>query len=652
MSALDQILLIPGIGRRSNIVDQIRQIVFKEGDFGGMWLPFIQESVFSDTGTTVITEGGTVQQLNDLSGNNLHFTQATSGTRPTWSTGEIVADGTKAMTTGTADFSGSNRVTMICLMRRTGTSSGFVMALGGNEINTFSFFSPSTATNNHVFRSRGAFSSDAVTPSEYPSPEGPAMFVGIGGNGLRTYLTRNDIPVVFATPTNPPDSWISAALTFFERSGTNKFAGEIQALIIVDRGLQDFEIESVSRLLTGKTGIGLNRPKIVPTRSRDSMFSWWTQPLIAETPTGTWVAFTNNAGEIALRNLDTGDTEVLATQSKDDHMAPAILHVAGKMPLAFWHSRPGTKLFWKKGTLSGDFTTLGTTSEKETTGATQFRYTRAISVPGTDDIYVFGRRDSSRWAFFKSTDYGDTFADHVDFFNIQTTGQAYISFAEMGGGNVRCAFYTHPTSAAAIQAIYYCEINLATGAITKADGTSIGNMSTDLPLTLSDLEKVFDAADESDVNTVRMYEVGTGPVPQITFATWDDTLTEADREYRYVYWNGSNWVMRFVAMTGERFGYTEPIGYHGGIAIPHGSNGHQFIVSRESSGDWILERYESSDQGQNFAIKEIKRSKATKLVRPYTAPGKNKLMFVEAYGYGDSFSVWQSDLIVCQNDLR
>jgi hypothetical protein len=51
-----------------------------------LWLDASQQStLFTDAGTTpVTTSGQSVYQWNDLSGNNRHATQATSGSRPTW----------------------------------------------------------------------------------------------------------------------------------------------------------------------------------------------------------------------------------------------------------------------------------------------------------------------------------------------------------------------------------------------------------------------------------------------------------------------------------------------------------------------------------------------------------------------------------------
>src|SRR5580692_2641587 len=53
-----------------------------------LWLK-ADAGVYSDAGTTLATNGQTVQQWNDQSGNGRHATQATSGNRPTYNTGKF-----------------------------------------------------------------------------------------------------------------------------------------------------------------------------------------------------------------------------------------------------------------------------------------------------------------------------------------------------------------------------------------------------------------------------------------------------------------------------------------------------------------------------------------------------------------------------------
>lgn len=50
---------------------------------GGYW-DVAQSHVWSDNGSTQITDGGSVYRIDDLSGNGNHWLQTTSGSRPVW----------------------------------------------------------------------------------------------------------------------------------------------------------------------------------------------------------------------------------------------------------------------------------------------------------------------------------------------------------------------------------------------------------------------------------------------------------------------------------------------------------------------------------------------------------------------------------------
>ena len=88
-----------------------------------LWLDASQQStLFTDAGTTAVTTSGqSIYQWNDLSGNNRHAVQATSGNRPTW---VPPASGQNGL--GVANFNGS--------------SSFFDTSMSLNGISSFSVF--------------------------------------------------------------------------------------------------------------------------------------------------------------------------------------------------------------------------------------------------------------------------------------------------------------------------------------------------------------------------------------------------------------------------------------------------------------------------------------------------------------------------------
>lgn len=89
------------------------------------------DAVFNDAGVTYVTNGDTVQQWNDLSGNGYHLTQANSSQRPTFNSSALV--GRYGLT-----FTAANSHTLF-------TSSGIVN-IGSTQASCFAVFTaPSPA---------------------------------------------------------------------------------------------------------------------------------------------------------------------------------------------------------------------------------------------------------------------------------------------------------------------------------------------------------------------------------------------------------------------------------------------------------------------------------------------------------------------------
>lgn len=91
-------------------------------------------AVYSDLGTTPITDGGSVEQWNDQSGNGFNFTQTTLGNRPTWSntTGTInglpivkFTDSSSQFLTGSPTHASSNFTAFAVLARNTAAGTHY-----------------------------------------------------------------------------------------------------------------------------------------------------------------------------------------------------------------------------------------------------------------------------------------------------------------------------------------------------------------------------------------------------------------------------------------------------------------------------------------------------------------------------------------------
>ena len=107
-----------------------------------LWLKADAE-VYNDAGTTIATNGNTVQQWNDVSGNGNHASQASSGNRPTYTTNIVNA-------LPALDFSGSDYIDPSALgIPGTGGFSIFI-ALQPTSINTNQYIIDRTSATNNL----------------------------------------------------------------------------------------------------------------------------------------------------------------------------------------------------------------------------------------------------------------------------------------------------------------------------------------------------------------------------------------------------------------------------------------------------------------------------------------------------------------------
>lgn len=367
----------------------------------------------------------------------------------------------------------------------------------------------------------------------------------------------------------------------------------------------------------------------------DVVSSWWTLPRAVATGGKVFTGGVRADGTVAVVALDdTGSERVsLATFGADDHNTPSFLVQSGKRPWMFYadHNGGTPTLYRHQAVTEGDLLRWGARQTKDGSAGGQHAYVQAFAVPASNTIYVFVRIANETWHVFKSTDWGATFSASIEFIDFGTSNQGYIALRQLADGNLRMVAYGHPTLST-IPDIRYCDINITTGAITKIDGTSLGNLDgTSLPLAPSSLDLVYDATTEG----VRLFDISDGPEREIAFATWtNDTNTM----YRYLRHDGSSWQTPInVVAAGVVFGGDVDAHYVGGMSFPEDTPGDVVYLSRESSGTWTIERADRNGSTFDLTVQATAPG-GHKYIRPYAlAPGSTPydLVYVDVTTYTD-----------------
>lgn len=429
-------------------------------------------------------------------------------------------------------------------------------------------------------------------------------------------------------------------------SETVFFSGDIADVVIVQGALSTYYRTLIETQLALEYGLSLEQIEAdYPTRIVDHFASWWSLPRAVALNGKTYVGGVSKQGTVAVAELGgVGRRWAMDTYPVDDHNTPAIVAPAGKVPIVFWtdHSGSYQGLNWRKGTASEDFSAWGSRSRKTMSVAGQTAYVQAYNRPGTDEIVVFVRVGNSSWHVLRSTDYGVTFGNSVSFLDYTGTNQAYMATRQLADGNLRVAIYGHPVLSV-YPDIYYCHINLATGAVTKDDGTNIANIytPTGLPLGPTSAELAFDVATGGS----RLFDISDGPEIEIALATW---TTDSNAVYRYLRKDAvTGWEIHTVTTPGVVFGYDAATHYHGGISFPKGTPGGLLFLSREDAGQWTIERHETADGGDTFTSSVlVSGQNGRKVLRPYglASTDPHPLVYLDASYYGADYDEFAGEL--------
>ena len=236
-----------------------------------LWLK-ADEGVYNDAGTTLATDGQTVQEWHDWSGNNNDFTQTTGASKPTWSTNTVngypvvTFDGSATQMLA-SDFIGTNDITLFIVAKsdnaspvnetilRQGYTSGTSVSMAAFLSSTnFSFscvdntstgYTDSTPLSTGFAVYSGAYSSNSSIIEVHTNGDSNGT-TATGGNPL--FASSVDV-VLGARPTSD----LTTPATF-----DRHFDGGVAEVLIYNSSLSDSNREKVERYLANKYGITIS----------------------------------------------------------------------------------------------------------------------------------------------------------------------------------------------------------------------------------------------------------------------------------------------------------------------------------------------------------------------------------------------------------
>jgi hypothetical protein len=450
-----------------------------------------------------------------------------------------------------------------------------------------------------------------------------------------------------ATTGAPGDSTARLCIGSYDITGNSGWYGYIDEVAFWKRALTPTELAT----LYG-SGAGITYPfsaaPSVRTSALDVVASWWSVPRAVQLGTKTYFCGIDTRGLAEVGCFDHADSNrsfqaPIATLIVDDHCAPCIIAPSGQPPLVFYtyHPDQAGKVYLRRGTVNASWANLADVQSITFTGYAA-TYAQAFLEPSTNNILLLTRTSERYWGFARSTNYGVAWGTPVpQLFDFGVGNKGYLT-CQQSGNVLNCVLYGHPTSSV-LHDIYFCTINLATGAIATIDGTEIDNFITPsaLPVAVTSLSLV--RAPGASAN-VRLFDVSVRDgAPEVAFCEW---TTDSDARYKYAYWSGSAWVVRDLCATGAVFGYDATVHYHGGMSFPNPAVGQVLYLSREESGIWSIEKWQSVDNGANWTSTALAASASDKLIRPCCPVNAStyQVLYCDMRSYGADYTQYDGDL--------
>lgn len=390
----------------------------------------------------------------------------------------------------------------------------------------------------------------------------------------------------------------------------------------------------------------------IGSASSDTINSWWCKPRALYDDMRDRVYFTGvsrtglmHIGQFDLRRK-TARTFPLWAYEADDHLTPAFLIEDDKPPIVIGTRHDQDQVVRiKKGTAPHALDTLGASAD--IAFGRSVSYCQIMRQSGTNNLAVFARASDGWWCS-RSTDYGTTWGTAFRFY-----GLGYGTFRKIGN-DIHYATTTHPTTVVN-NAIRYFKINATTGAITNAAGTAIDNLWTMTTVmagtSMTYVRQSYDT--DAGHNTNRLLDVGhSGSVLAMQFHKSTPELGGVYGVYRYSTTGASSpssgqspdapqrgWTFEPIVASGSPSHYAES-SYVGGGEFAGSDNA--VWLSRESDGDWFLEKYTKSGGVWSKTETRLTRTDGRKLGRPQVPWGAdtNGLVLIGDYHHTDLANYW------------
>lgn len=396
-------------------------------------------------------------------------------------------------------------------------------------------------------------------------------------------------------------------------------------------------------------------------------WSWWTYPRAVQCGSFTYVGSVQDDARFSFDVIASDGTARRVRMTTDidgppgdDHNNVSVVAVAGK-PLIVFHTKHNIDrfIYWFVMPWNGDQPPVEAAIPVRiaagwgTVAGPTNNFTQVLPDPANNTLHLFATVSNRFQGYARSETWGADFAAQSP--NANTMWLDYGStFPPSNTNSFGFCWYrqldSDPTKCRVLcaagyeggRAVRYCEINLATGDITKSDGTVLGNLRTGAGLPISakeadsPLELVYQAAAGACLNYIT--DILGGATPEGCFGVYDLTNPDTASTYQWCQRQPNNsWLVEQIVNKGPRFTTAPSTGYHsemqmvpsGGAVYlgrnPSGAGG--FTNGMWTGGAWNIEQWTRTGPGA-WSSSVLQSDPTNPLVRPFPIEGGGPFSYV------------------------
>ncbi len=349
----------------------------------------------------------------------------------------------------------------------------------------------------------------------------------------------------------------------------------------------------------------------------------------------TYIGYVTSTGDVDVVSEETGSatlqhTTLHAGLQRDDHAAPGLEVLPGGQIAVFYTKHTGAEMYYRISTRPEDITSFGPehTVGVNTAGSAGYTYANPIYLSDEKRTYLFFRAADSKPAVTWSDDNLKTWAPAQQLLSGSAV-RPYVKYATNGKDKIFITFDEgHPRDVPhdSVYALTYSK-----GQLSTMDGTPVGTMGQlgDSSVNIASVPPLYDGSGPDGKAWVQDAALDPNGNPVVLFATFP---TDSDHHYHYARWDGKQWQRTDFTTAGGSIdsGGQEP-DYSGGMSLDP-NDVSTVYTSREISGQWEIEQWQTSDGGQTFgtpvAITENSTQKNVRPIVPWGPAGPVKVLWM------------------------